>query len=147
MHGRAPAAVQDAVLAGSGGRRRVVLATAVAESSLTVPGVRIVVDAGLAREPRTDHARGLSALTTVRVSQAAAAQRAGRAGREAPGTVYRCWAQAEDARLARFPSPEIKVADLAAFALQAACWGDPGASAWPCSTRRQPVRWRRPGPY
>ncbi|MEV5198262.1 ATP-dependent helicase HrpB [Streptomyces sp. NPDC053720] len=129
VHGRAPAAVQDAVLAGSSGeRRRVVLATSVAESSLTVPGVRVVVDSGLAREPRTDHARGLSALTTVRASQAAGRQRAGRAGREAPGAVYRCWAQAEDGRLARFPSPEIKVADLAAFALQAACWGDPDAS-------------------
>ncbi|NEB40470.1 ATP-dependent helicase HrpB [Streptomyces sp. SID14515] len=129
VHGRAPAAVQDAVLAGSAEGRRVVLATSVAESSLTVPGVRVVVDSGLAREPRTDHARGLSALTTVRASQAAGRQRAGRAGREAPGAVYRCWDQAEDGRLARFPSPEIKVADLAAFALQAACWGDPGATS------------------
>ncbi|WAL94894.1 ATP-dependent helicase HrpB [Streptomyces sp. Je 1-369] len=127
VHGRAPAAVQDAVLAGSAGRR-VVLATSVAESSLTVPGVRVVVDAGLAREPRVDHARGLSALATVRASQAAGRQRAGRAGREAPGAVYRCWAEAEDGRLPRFPAPEIKVADLAAFALQAACWGDPDAS-------------------
>ncbi|MFD7504891.1 ATP-dependent RNA helicase [Streptomyces sp. NPDC059850] len=129
VHGRAPAAVQEAVLAGSdGGRRRVVLATSVAESSLTVPGVRIVVDSGLAREPRMDHARGLSALTTVRASRAAARQRAGRAGREAPGTVYRCWPEAEDARLPRFPSPEIAEADLTAFALQAACWGEPDAS-------------------
>ncbi|MFI7137837.1 ATP-dependent helicase HrpB [Streptomyces massasporeus] len=127
VHGRAPAAVQDAVLA-PGERRRVVLATSVAESSLTVPGVRVVVDAGLAREPRVDHARGLSALTTVRASQAAGRQRAGRAGREAPGAVYRCWAEAEDTRLPRFPSPEIKVADLTAFALQVACWGDPDAS-------------------
>ncbi|GAA4334247.1 ATP-dependent helicase HrpB [Streptomyces venetus] len=127
VHGRAPAAVQDAVLAG-GERRRVVLTTSVAESSLTVPGVRVVVDSGLAREPRVDHARGLSALTTVRASQAAGRQRAGRAGREAPGAVYRCWAEAEDARLPRFPSPEIKVADLTAFALQVACWGDPDAS-------------------
>ncbi|MEU6308340.1 ATP-dependent helicase HrpB [Streptomyces chartreusis] len=127
VHGRAPAAVQDAVLAG-GERRRVVLATSVAESSLTVPGVRVVVDSGLAREPRVDHARGLSALTTVRASQAAGRQRAGRAGREAPGAVYRCWAEAEDTRLPRFPSPEIKVADLTAFALQAACWGDPQAT-------------------
>nr|WP_202457692.1 ATP-dependent helicase HrpB [Streptomyces sp. SID5464] len=127
VHGRAPADVQDAVLAG-GERRRVVLATSVAESSLTVPGVRVVVDSGLAREPRVDHARGLSALTTVRASQAAGRQRAGRAGREAPGAVYRCWAEAEDARLPRFPSPEIKVADLTAFALQVACWGDPDAS-------------------
>ncbi|MFJ8919450.1 ATP-dependent helicase HrpB [Streptomyces sp. NPDC102415] len=128
VHGRAPAAVQDAVLAGSSGGRRVVLATSVAESSLTVPGVRVVVDCGLAREPRTDHARGLGALTTVRASRAAGRQRAGRAGREAPGAVYRCWEQAEDGRLAAFPSPEIKVADLAAFALQAACWGEPDAS-------------------
>ncbi|MGW1865615.1 ATP-dependent helicase HrpB [Streptomyces mauvecolor] len=126
VHGRAPASVQDAVLAGSDGRR-LVLATAVAESSLTVPGVRVVVDCGLAREPRVDHSRGLGALTTVRASQAAARQRAGRAGREAPGAVYRCWTEAENTRLPRFPAPEIKVADLAAFALQAACWGDPSA--------------------
>ncbi|WP_405832198.1 ATP-dependent helicase HrpB [Streptomyces sp. NBC_01176] len=124
VHGRASAAVQDAVLAPGAGRR-VVLATSVAESSLTVPGVRVVVDSGLAREPRVDHARGLSALTTVRAAQAAGRQRAGRAGREAPGRVYRCWSEAEDARLPRFPAPEIKVADLTAFALQAACWGDP----------------------
>ncbi|MFF7390328.1 ATP-dependent helicase HrpB [Streptomyces scabiei] len=127
VHGRAPASVQDAVLAG-GERRRVVLATSVAESSLTVPGVRVVVDSGLAREPRVDHARGLGALTTLRASRAAGRQRAGRAGREAPGVVYRCWAEAEDARLPRFPAPEIKVADLTAFALQAACWGDPEAT-------------------
>lgn len=127
VHGRAPAEVQDAVLAGGDGVRRVVLATSVAESSLTVPGVRVVVDSGLARVPRTDHARGLSALATVRASRAASRQRAGRAGREAPGVVYRCWAEGEDGRLPAFPDPEIRVADLTAFALQAACWGDPGA--------------------
>jgi len=127
VHGQAPAAVQDAVLA-PGERRRVVLATSVAESSLTVPGVRVVVDCGLAREPRTDHARGLGALTTVRVSRAAAEQRAGRAGREAPGTVYRCWSRAEHERLPARPRPEIELADLTAFALHAACWGDPDAA-------------------
>ncbi|KUH35483.1 ATP-dependent helicase HrpB, partial [Streptomyces kanasensis] len=127
VHGRAPAAVQEAVLSPGRGRR-VVLATSVAESSLTVPGVRVVVDSGLAREPRTDHARGLGSLTTVRASRAASRQRAGRAGREAPGVVYRCWTEAEDGRLPRFPAPEIQVADLAAFALQAAVWGDPDAS-------------------
>ncbi|MFF4790976.1 ATP-dependent RNA helicase [Streptomyces sp. NPDC001276] len=127
VHGRAPADVQDAVLV-PGRRRRVVLATSVAESSLTVPGVRVVVDSGLAREPRVDHARGLSALTTVRASRASGRQRAGRAGREAPGAVYRCWAEAEEARLPAYPAPEIKVADLTAFALQTACWGDPDAS-------------------
>lgn len=126
LHGRAPQAVQDAALT-AGGARRVILATSVAESSLTVPGVRTVVDAGLAREPRTDHARGLAALVTVRASLAAARQRAGRAGREAPGTVYRCWNEAEDALAARFPTPEIALADLTSFALQAACWGDPDA--------------------
>lgn len=130
LHGRAPAAVQDAVLrgAGPGGRRRVVLTTSVAESSLTVPGVRIVVDSGLAREPRMDHARGLGSLATVPVSVAVATQRTGRAGREGFGTVYRCWSAAEDARQVRFPSPEIKVADLTDFALRVACWGDPTAS-------------------
>jgi ATP-dependent helicase HrpB len=127
VHGRAPAAVQDAVLA-PGERRRVVLATSVAESSLTVPGVRIVVDSGLTREPRVDHARGLSALATVRASRAVGNQRLGRAGREAPGVAYRCWTEAEDVRLPSFPAPEIKVADLTAFALQTACWGDPDAS-------------------
>ncbi|MFJ5805259.1 ATP-dependent helicase HrpB [Streptomyces sp. NPDC093093] len=127
IHGRAPAAVQDAALRPAE-HRRVILATAVAESSLTVPGVRVVVDSGLAREPRVDHARGLGALATVRASRAAARQRAGRAGREAPGTVYRCWSQAEDARLTAFPAPEIRIADLAQFALQTACWGDPDAA-------------------
>ncbi|MCX5225547.1 ATP-dependent RNA helicase [Streptomyces sp. NBC_00233] len=129
LHGRAPAAVQDAVLRGAepGGRRRVVLATSVAESSLTVPGVRIVVDSGLAREPRMDHARGLGSLATVTVSEATATQRMGRAGREAFGFVYRCWAEASDGGRPRFPSSEIKVADLADFALRAACWGDPTA--------------------
>ncbi|MGW7436836.1 ATP-dependent RNA helicase [Streptomyces sp. NPDC054849] len=127
VHGRAPSAVQDAALTASD-HRRVILATAVAESSLTVPGVRVVVDSGLAREPRVDHARGLGALATVRASRAAGRQRAGRAGREAPGAVYRCWTEAEDGRLPAFPAPEIRIADLAQFALQAACWGDPDAA-------------------
>ncbi|MEV7011247.1 ATP-dependent helicase HrpB [Streptosporangium sp. NPDC051022] len=127
VHGQAPARVQDAVLS-PGAHRRVVLATSVAESSLTVPGVRIVVDSGLAREPRTDHARGLGSLTTVRVSRASATQRAGRAGREAPGFVYRCWSPAEHDRLPDHSQPEIALADLTGFALQAACWGDPAAT-------------------
>ncbi|MEU9833542.1 ATP-dependent helicase C-terminal domain-containing protein [Streptosporangium sp. NPDC048047] len=127
VHGQAPARVQDAVLSPGRGRR-VVLATSVAESSLTVPGVRVVVDSGLAREPRTDHARGLGSLVTVRASRASAVQRAGRAGREAPGTVYRCWSQAEHDRLPEYARPEIALADLTGFALQAACWGDPEAT-------------------
>ncbi|GLF98558.1 ATP-dependent helicase HrpB [Streptomyces yaizuensis] len=128
LHGRAPAAVQDSVLRGGGGRRRVVLTTSVAESSLTVPGVRVVVDSGLAREPRVDHARGLGSLTTVPVPASGATQRKGRAGREAPGTVYQCWSPGDDIRRARHPSPEIRTADLTSFALRAACWGDPSAA-------------------
>jgi ATP-dependent helicase HrpB len=124
LHGRQPARVQDAALS-PGTRRRVVLATTVAESSLTVPGVRVVVDAGLAREPRTDHARGLGSLVTVRVSRSSAAQRAGRAGREAPGRVYRCWSAAEHDRLPEHAQPEIAVADLTGLALELACWGHP----------------------
>jgi ATP-dependent helicase HrpB len=125
VHGQASGAVQEAVLR-PGERRRVVLATSVAESSLTVPGVRVVVDSGLAREPRTDHARGLGSLTTVRAAKAAATQRAGRAGREAPGVVYRCWAESE--HRSEHARPEIALADLTGFALQAACWGTADAA-------------------
>ena len=124
LHGRLPAPVQDLALA-TGPRRRVVVSTAVAESSLTVPGVRLVVDAGLSREPRTDHRRGLAGLVTVGVSRASAEQRAGRAGREGPGAVYRCWSAHDHARLVAHPEPEILTADLTAFALELACWGSP----------------------
>ncbi|WP_431880036.1 ATP-dependent helicase HrpB [Micromonospora marina] len=124
LHGRLPGPAQDAALTPAAGRR-VVLATAVAESSLTVPGVRVVVDAGLSRVPRTDLARGLGSLVTVPVSRAGATQRAGRAGREAPGAVYRCWSEAMHARLAPQPEPEIATADLTGFALELAAWGTP----------------------
>ncbi len=124
LHGRQSAAVQDAALR-PGTRRRVVLASGIAESSVTVPGVRVVVDAGLARVPRTDLARGLGSLATVPVSRAAAEQRAGRAGRQGPGQVYRCWSAADHDRLPARPEPEITVADLTGFALQLACWGVP----------------------
>ncbi len=125
LHGRLRPAEQDLALT-PGPRRRVVLSTAVAESSLTVPGVRAVVDAGLARTPRTDHRRGLAGLITVRVSAAVAEQRAGRAGREAAGRVYRCWPEGE--LLARHPEPEIRTADLTRLALDLACWGTPDGS-------------------
>jgi ATP-dependent helicase HrpB len=124
LHGRLPAREQDLALT-PGDRRRVVVSTAVAESSLTVPGVRVVVDAGLSRQPRTDHRRGLAGLVTVSVSRAAAEQRAGRAGREGPGSVYRCWSQAEHAHLDAHPEPEIATADLTSFALEIATWGHP----------------------
>ncbi|NYG60717.1 ATP-dependent helicase HrpB [Nocardioides daedukensis] len=122
LHGRLSGAEQDRALT-EGPGRRVVVSTAVAESSLTVPGVRIVVDAGFSREPRTDHRRGLAGLVTVAVSRAGAEQRAGRAGRLGPGVVLRCWSEAEHAHLAAHPEPEIVTADLTSFALEAARWG------------------------
>jgi ATP-dependent helicase HrpB len=129
LHGRLPTAQQDAALR-QGPRQRVVLATAVAESSLTVPGVRAVVDSGLARVARVDHRRGLPGLATVRVSAAVADQRAGRAGREGPGRVYRCWPEHEQSTLPRFPEPEIRVADLTRLALELACWGTTNLQWW-----------------
>ena len=122
LHGRLTGAEQDRALS-EGPRRRVIVSTALAESSLTVPGVRAVVDAGFSREPRTDHRRGLASLVTVAVSRAAAEQRAGRAGRLGPGAVLRCWSEAEHAHLAAHPEPEIATADLTAFTLEVACWG------------------------
>ncbi|MGW1738215.1 ATP-dependent helicase HrpB [Nocardia sp. NPDC001965] len=131
LHGRLSAAAQDRALR-PGARRRVVLSTAVAESSLTVPGVRAVVDSGAARVPRIDRARGLSGLATVRVSAAVAEQRAGRAGREGPGRVWRCWPDFEHATLPAYPEPEIRTADLTRLALELACWGtaDGHGLAW-----------------
>ncbi|GFJ82190.1 hypothetical protein Phou_063700 [Phytohabitans houttuyneae] len=139
LHGRLDAAAQDAVLRPGAGRR-VVLATAVAESSLTVPGVRVVVDAGLSRVPRTDQARGLGTLVTVPVSRSTADQRAGRAGREAPGVVYRCWSPAQHERLPAQPEPEIAAADLTGFALDLACWGDPDGGGLALPDKPPPVR-------
>ncbi|GLZ41616.1 ATP-dependent helicase HrpB [Actinokineospora sp. NBRC 105648] len=136
LHGRLSTADQDAALT-PGPRRRVVLSTAVAESSLTVPGVRIVIDAGQSRVARVDHRRGLSGLATVRVSAAVADQRAGRAGREAPGWVYRCWPEHEHATLPRYPEPEIRTADLTRLALELACWGTPDGTG---------LRWWDPPP-
>jgi ATP-dependent helicase HrpB len=125
LFGRQSRAEQDRALA-PGTSRRIVVTTSVAESSLTVPGVRVVVDSGLAREPRTDQSRGLGTLVTCRVSKSSADQRAGRAGREAPGRVYRCWSATDHAHLDDHAAPEIATADLAAFALDLAAWGAPG---------------------
>ena len=133
LHGRLPASAQDAALAPSPeGRRRVVVATNVAESSLTVPGVRVVVDSTLAREPRLDVARSISGLVTVGVSRAAGVQRAGRAGREGPGVVYRCCSPTDWARSPLAPTPEILSADLTGAALELAVWGVPDGAglAW-----------------
>ncbi|QSB06843.1 ATP-dependent helicase HrpB [Natronoglycomyces albus] len=123
LHGTAPQSQQDAAL--TSGQRRVVLSTDIAESSLTVPGISIVVDAGLARRPVVDHARGLPGLTTVLASRAATAQRAGRAGRTGPGVVWRAWSEAEHARRNAQPQPDIATSDLSGLVLQSAVWGTP----------------------
>jgi ATP-dependent helicase HrpB len=114
------------------GRRKVVLATSIAETSLTIDGVRIVVDSGWSRVPRYSPRTGMSRLATVRVSRASADQRRGRAGRQAAGVCYRLWSSAEDAMLVERNSPEILEADLAPLALDLAAAGvsDPGDLAW-----------------
>jgi ATP-dependent helicase HrpB len=105
------------------GRRKVVLATSIAETSLTIQGVRVVIDAGQARVPRFDPASGLTRLATVRVSRAAADQRRGRAGRTEPGVCYRLWDEAETRALPAYADPEILDADLSGLALDLARWG------------------------
>jgi ATP-dependent helicase HrpB len=122
LHGDLPPAEQDRALRPAE-TRRVVLATSIAETSLTVPGVRIVVDGGWRRTPRLDPATGLTRLTTARISRAAAAQRAGRAGREAPGTAIRVWSPALHRGLPAFDRPEILEAELSGLALECAAWG------------------------
>ncbi|OYX30631.1 MAG: ATP-dependent helicase HrpB [Caulobacterales bacterium 32-69-10] len=114
------------------GRRKVVLATSIAETSLTIEGVRVVVDCGLARVPAYDSASGLTRLETVRVSQAAADQRRGRAGRTQAGVCYRLWDEPETRALPPFARPEILETDLSGFALALAQWGarDPAALAF-----------------
>ncbi|HUF87468.1 MAG TPA: ATP-dependent helicase HrpB, partial [Thermohalobaculum sp.] len=124
LYGALPFARQRAALrADPEGRRRVVLATAIAETSLTVEGVRVVVDCGRARRARVDPSSGMSRLVTVPVSQAEAAQRRGRAGRLGPGICYRMWTRGEEGALAPFAPPEILEADLAPLALELALWG------------------------
>ncbi|RUS45242.1 ATP-dependent helicase HrpB [Cohnella sp. AR92] len=133
LHGSLPQEAQDRALAPSEpGRRKVVLSTAVAESSLTVEGIRIVVDGGLMRVPRFSPRTGMARLETVPVSLASADQRRGRAGRLAPGVCYRLWTEEEHRRLAPVGTPEILAADLAGLALDLAVWGvnDPQELAW-----------------
>ncbi|MBY4597371.1 ATP-dependent helicase HrpB [bacterium BD-1] len=123
LHGDLPVEAQSAALAPDPqGRRRIILATNVAESSVTLPGVRVVVDLGLAREPRYDPNSGFSRLETVTISQASADQRAGRAGRVAEGWAYRLWPQSQ--RLEPMRTPEIAQVELAGLALELAAWGE-----------------------
>lgn len=133
LHGDLPLEQQDAALRPApAGRRKVVLATSIAESSLTIEGIRIVVDAGLSRVPRFDPNTGMGRLETVRASRASAEQRAGRAGRMEPGACYRLWPEPEHRALPAFATPEILEADLAGLALELARWGtrDPATLRW-----------------
>ncbi|MDE1571125.1 ATP-dependent helicase HrpB [Aquabacter sp. P-9] len=124
LYGALDAAEQDrAVLPAPPGTRKVVLATSIAETSLTIEGVRVVVDGGLARVPRFEPDVGLTRLETVRVSRAAADQRRGRAGRTEPGVCYRLWSEGEMASLQPFATPEILAADLTGLVLDLAAWG------------------------
>ncbi|MCK1398270.1 ATP-dependent helicase HrpB [Bradyrhizobium sp. 4] len=130
LFGALDAAVQDrAISPAPRGTRKVVLATSIAETSLTIEGVRIVVDSGLARVPRYEPDIGLTRLETVRVSRAAADQRRGRAGRTEPGVCYRLWDEPQTASLAPYTQPEILSADLSSLVLDLAQWGvaDPAA--------------------
>jgi ATP-dependent helicase HrpB len=133
LHGALDPAEQRAAIAPSPqGRRKLVLATSIAETSITIDGLRIVVDSGLARRPRYDRAAGMTRLVTERASQAAVTQRAGRAGRQQPGIVYRLWEAAATVGMPRFDPPEILETDLSALTLDCALWGvaDPGALCW-----------------
>ena len=126
LHGELPPAEQDRALTPADGRR-VVLATSIAETSLTVPGVRIVVDGGWRRAPRLDPSTGLTRLATMRISRAAADQRAGRSGREAPGVAIRLWSPALHRGLPAHDRPEILEAELSGLLLDCAAWGTPPA--------------------
>ncbi len=129
LHGQMQSAAQDAVLAPSAaGERKVVLATNIAETSLTIPGVTAVVDSGLARRSIFDPVTGMSRLELARISRAASEQRRGRAGRVAPGACYRLWSQGAQSSLAASTAPEILEADLASLALELARWGVVDAS-------------------
>ena len=124
LYGELSAPEQDAALAPTvAGTRKVVLATNIAETSLTLPGVRAVVDSGLERRSLFDPATGMSELVTRRISRSSAEQRQGRAGREAPGVCYRAWSEGAQLSLAPFTTPEILEADLAPLALELARWG------------------------
>ena len=122
LHGDLPPGEQDRALRQADGRR-VVLATSIAETSLTVPGIRVVVDGGWRRTPRLDASTGLTRLDTVRISRAAAEQRAGRAGREAPGVAIRLWTAARHRGLPAFDRPQIFESELSGLALDCAAWG------------------------
>lgn len=132
LHGELDLSAQRAAIEPApAGKRKVVLATNIAETSLTIDGVRVVVDAGLARVPRFDPGSGMTRLDTQRISRASATQRAGRAGRLEPGVCYRLWSEAQHDQLAAYGTAEMLQADLAGLALQLARWGvEPAQLTW-----------------
>tara|TARA_R110000868_G_scaffold29118_24_gene108572 strand:- start:597 stop:3062 length:2466 start_codon:yes stop_codon:yes gene_type:complete len=133
LHGSLdPAAQRAAIRPSRSGTRKVILATSIAETSLTIDGVWIVVDSGLARRPRYDRAAGVTRLVTERASQASATQRAGRAARQRPGVAYRLWEAAASAGMPPFDPPEILESDLSSLLLDCALWGvnDPATLRW-----------------
>jgi ATP-dependent helicase HrpB len=132
LHGELDLSAQRAAIEPApSGKRKVVLATNIAETSLTIDGVRVVIDAGLARVPRFDPGSGMTRLDTQRISRASATQRAGRAGRLEPGVCYRLWSAAQHEQLAAYGAAEILQADLAGLALQLARWGvEPAQLVW-----------------
>jgi ATP-dependent helicase HrpB len=133
LYGDLPQPAQDAAIhPAPAGQRKIVLATSIAETSLTIEGIRVVIDSGWRRVPRFEPQSGMTRLVTVRVSQAAAEQRRGRAGRLAPGICFRLWREAEQLHLPEFDAPEIRQADLAPLALELARWGtvDAETLAW-----------------
>lgn len=132
LHGELDLSVQRAAIdPAPAGKRKVVLATNIAETSLTIDGVRVVIDAGLARVPRFDPGTGMTRLDTQRISRASATQRAGRAGRLEPGVCYRLWSEGQHEQLAAFDTAEILQADLAGLALQLERWGvEPEQLSW-----------------
>lgn len=142
LHGSlSPAEQEHVVRPAEEGRRRVVLSTSLAETSITVPGVRVVIDAGRRRTVRVDPHTGLPALTTGPVSRAGADQRRGRAGRLGPGTAYRLWAESDDRHRPPADVPEVVDGDLAALVLQLRAWGvdDPDELGWLDPPRAEPV--------
>ena len=133
LHGQIdPALQRRALVRDPDGRRKLILATSIAETSLTIDGVRIVIDAGLSRRPRFDKAAGIARLVTERASQASATQRAGRAARQGPGVAYRLWEAAATAGMPPFDPPEIHENDLMPVVLDCASWGiiDPRQLGW-----------------
>jgi ATP-dependent helicase HrpB len=131
----------EALTPSAAGRRKVILSTSIAETSLTIDGVTVVVDAGLSRMSRFDPRKGMSGLVTVPVSRAVADQRRGRAGRQGPGVCYRLWSEERHAQLEQYPKPEILTTDLAPLVLSLIAWGSPDGAGLRFLDAPPPAHW------